>query len=303
MSQRTFLRLMAYTCLISISGFTQELPENYLIVFRHGSRADAAFWNHINDIATSHEKPHSPVLSPDEVEALRQTEQSDFRQLRRSFWESFMNVRGWNAHNIGLWHDQSDAHLDESARDLARLGTRPDIIISSPYLRSIQTAEIIQEAFANEAAHQIQIVIDDRLGEWPYAAFGRAGSPIIPVLQEGYENITPEGWNPEVLNNEMTEISRPIHLERIRGVLHEHHRAYPRALIVGHLDTVAAAYPVLARDRLSNIEQGGHVIASSSEYITDRFRELTVYHRYSRRVIWQDPPTIPCNCENQTQTQ
>ena len=129
------------------------LPERHMIVFRHGIRAD----NHFRE------------THPD---------------VTRDDWVRYVDEHrlGWELHNPGLAAQQVE--LEASIRSLLALQVRPTVIIASPYLRSIETALIIQRSFPG-----IEIVVDRRLSEWSYAAFGIHSDPFVHVPATKYRHI------------------------------------------------------------------------------------------------------------------
>jgi isoleucyl-tRNA synthetase len=81
---------------------------------------------------------------------------------------------GQTEHNIkGLWNfgDHTDPLTDEGKKQVvaasAQLTTTPDIIIASPYARTLETATLMA---AHQGLTEETIIIDSRLGEWNVGA-------------------------------------------------------------------------------------------------------------------------------------
>lgn len=253
--------LLAYSCLIHAgpptevlsstaaaaqSGFSL-LPERYITIFRHGLRAD-------HHSATNHPREQT---NPSGV-------LNDWQQ-------------DWDFHDPGLAPNEHQTALQESIQNLLSYRIGPTVIISSPYLRSIQTARIIQWQYYQARHEFVGIAIDRRLGEWPYAAFGRFQNPISPIQARGVRDITPATWDPAILETEMTRESGRAHARRVRGVLTELADRHVRPLIVGHMHTVTAARPI--NDNSPGIEQG-HFFRTTLQQLNSTIRQVVLQSQH-----------------------
>ncbi len=194
--------------------------------------------------------------------------------------DSYAQAEGQLNHDPGIAPAHMQTQLEDSIDELIWHNIRPTIIISSPYLRSVQTARRIQARLHSATGEFAAIFIDRRLGEWAYAAFGRYQLPISPVRNHGHFDITPANWNEAVLSEEMSLESGIAYTNRINGVLNELAGRYLRPLVVGHLHTITALYPEQERPSISQegVPQGFFAIGRLTN---DETPVLTLERRIS----------------------
>ena len=258
-------------------------PERYTIIFRNGISTRTFYYLAINSLFTGNSSPWENFTTTQittffRLHARNQTELLNYAVQQ---WNEYARSQGWLPHDPGLFDREYQSHLYHSIDELIARGTRPSVIISSPYLSSIQTAEIIQQRFRNEGI-ELEILIDRRLQEWPHLAFTRQGMSTgeamrainqLHIPRANYRDITPSGWTRLTLVNELFETSQWRYMARIQRVIREYSGQHARPLIVGH---ESAIYSLIGDENLEEIEHGAHVLFSAAT--RDSLHPLTISH-------------------------
>lgn len=216
-----FLLLISLISPPSFSGLTSLFPpkpvdkweDTFIITMRHGARLDNVF--------------------------------SSSGEATYDDWVAHAAENNFESWDSPLAPPENQEYLKESIRQIVADGLFPEVIITSPYKRSIETARMVRDALTT-AGHPVRIMCDIKLQEWPYAAFGRLENPIP-------ENFI---WSIPGLETELTLESESSHIGRIAGVLRIHAATYKRVLVVGHQHTVGAMFPFA--QQFAKVQQGGY---------------------------------------------
>lgn len=219
-----FLLMIFIISPLSFSGPTNLFPpkpvdewkDTFIITMRHGTRLDGVF------------------ALPDEA-----------AEATYDDWVEHATKNNFEPWNSPLAPKEHQDYLQESIRQILAEGLFPEIIITSPYTRAVETARMVRDALI-KAGHPVKMLGDKDLQEWPYAAFGRLGNPIP-------ENFI---WSTPGLEDELTLESESSHVSRIAAVLRLHAATRERVLIVGHQHTVGAMFPFA--HQFAKVTAGGY---------------------------------------------
>lgn len=224
-----------------------------MIVMRHGLRLDGLFMDQVQGILNWNRPPDNLLLNQEQIERLRRASNGNQGEV---IAQIALEI-GIDRINSPLAPTERQNYVRDSVQEMIRLGQIPEVIITSPYRRTVETAHIAQQLFVQAGHRQIPIQVDDRIQEWPYAAFGRFGEPITPITPHIPLEPFEFDWDNSVLHLELEADSERNHVARIRWVLGELARQLPRVLVIGHQHTVGAAFQDLMD--FAQVQSGGYV--------------------------------------------